>query len=72
MTGNCLDSGHRWWRACAIALRNLVTDRSGTTAVEYGVMVAGLSVAIIGIVFVLGDDLALQFKLIVASIESWV
>ena len=35
-------------------------------------MVAGLSVAIIGIVFVLGDDLALQFKLIVASIESWV
>ena len=53
------------WRAgsgLAQALRNLSRHNRGTTAVEYGLIVGGIAVAIIGEVFVIGEDLAVIFN----------
>jgi pilus assembly protein Flp/PilA len=40
----------------------LVRDRSGATAIEYGLLAAGISVIIIGTVFLLGDHLDQAFQ----------
>ncbi len=37
-------------------------DESGATAIEYGLIAAGIAVAIIGIVFALGNDIAAFFQ----------
>ena len=39
----------------------LVRDRSGATAIEYGLLAAGISVAIIATVFVLGTEINTLF-----------
>ena len=36
-------------------------DKSGATAIEYGLIAAGIAVAIIAIVFTLGNDIAALF-----------
>ncbi len=72
MAGMCFESFRAWRRRCGAALRELGFDRSGTTAVEYGIMVAGPSIAIIGIVFILGEDLAQQFRFVAVAIAAWV
>jgi pilus assembly protein Flp/PilA len=46
-----------YYRALAALKRD-----EGATAVEYGIMVAGIAVAIIAIVFLLGDTLAALFQ----------
>ena len=38
-------------------LRNFISDKSGATAIEYGLIAAGIAVAIIAAVFALGDEL---------------
>ena len=38
-------------------LRNFISDESGATAIEYGLIAAGIAVAIIAAVFALGDEL---------------
>ena len=42
-------------------VRKFVVDASGATAIEYGLIAAGIAVAIIVVVGALGDELALVF-----------
>lgn len=43
----------------ALTLKNrIINDLKGATAIEYGLIAAGIAVAIIIIVFTLGDNLA--------------
>ena len=42
-------------------LRNFVSDETGATAIEYGLIAAGIAVAIIAAVGLLGDSLAAMF-----------
>ncbi len=51
-------------------LRKLVAEESGATAIEYGLIAAGIAVAIIGIVFTLGNDLAAFFTAIDTKLTS--
>ena len=44
--------------------RRLGQDCSGAAAVEYGLIVAAIAAAIVGIVFLIGDDLVFLFELI--------
>jgi pilus assembly protein Flp/PilA len=37
-------------------------NREGATAIEYGLIAAGISVAIVSVVFFLGDDLEATFQ----------
>jgi pilus assembly protein Flp/PilA len=40
----------------------LLTDESGTTAIEYGVIAAGIAVAIVTVVYSLGTKLNTMFQ----------
>ena len=42
-------------------LRKLRDDESGATAIEYGLIAAGIAVAIVAIVFAIGDELVTLF-----------
>ena len=42
-------------------LMKFAKDESGATAIEYGLIAAGISVAIIGIVFIIGTQLTTLF-----------
>ena len=42
-------------------LKSFLKNESGATAIEYGLIAAGISVAIIGIVATLGDTLTATF-----------
>lgn len=42
----------------------------GATAVEYGIMVAGIAVAIIAVVFLLGDQLKALFNTVVEALPG--
>lgn len=48
-------------RLLGTVLERLGAENSGTTAVEYGIIVAAIAGAIIGIIFLIGDDLATLF-----------
>lgn len=43
-------------------LRRALTDESGATAIEYGLIAAGIAVAIITIVFTLGEEIQNMFN----------
>ncbi len=43
------------------SFKKFTTDESGATAIEYGLIAAGIAVAIILTVGLLGDELALMF-----------
>ncbi len=45
-------------------------DQSGATAIEYGLIVAGISLAVIGIVFAFGEDIAAYYQAIDTRITS--
>jgi pilus assembly protein Flp/PilA len=45
------------------------TDQSGATAIEYGLIAAGISVAIIGIVNGVGSKLAATFSSIQSQLK---
>ena len=47
-----------------------VNDESGATAIEYGLIAAGISVAIIGVVNALGSGLNSTFSTIIADLAS--
>ena len=54
-------------KAKAFAMvQEIKDDESGATAIEYGLIAAGIAVAIIGIVFTLGDQISAMF----ANIQS--
>ena len=50
--------------------RKLVDEESGATAIEYGLIAAGIAVAIIAIVFTLGNDIAAFFQAIDTKLTS--
>jgi pilus assembly protein Flp/PilA len=46
----------------AMGLKNsIINDIKGATAIEYGLIAAGIAVAIIAIVFTMGDNIAAMF-----------
>ena len=51
-------------------VRKLVDEESGATAIEYGLIAAGIAVAIIGIVFTLGNDIADFFQAVDTKLTS--
>ncbi|MEI9923751.1 MAG: Flp family type IVb pilin [Bradyrhizobium sp.] len=50
-------------------LRKFLTDESGATAIEYGLIAAGISLAIIAIVNGLGTKLNSKFSSINSSLK---
>ncbi len=51
-------------------IRNLLQDESGATAIEYGLIAAGIAVAIIAAVATLGDTLEGLFGKITAGLGT--
>lgn len=54
-----------YYRALAALKRE-----DGATAVEYGIMVAGIAVLIIGVVFALGGQLEKLFQIVVDALPG--
>jgi pilus assembly protein Flp/PilA len=50
-------------------LRRFAADQSGATAIEYGLIAAGISVAIIAVVNGLGTSLNAKFKSISTQLK---
>ena len=50
--------------------KSYLKSEDGATAIEYGLIAAGIAVAIIGIVFALGDELNNFFGMIQGQIAS--
>lgn len=51
-------------------LRNFVSDKTGATAIEYGLIAAGIAVAIIAAVGLLGESLATMFEEVGDELDS--
>ena len=51
------------------SFRRFVKDDSGATAIEYGLIAALVSVAIIGILSLLGDNLNATFKAVADNLN---
>ncbi len=51
-------------------LKAFYRDKSGATAIEYGLIAAGIAVAIIAAVFALGDDIKGFFEDVSSQLES--
>ena len=51
-------------------LRKLLGNKSGATAIEYGLIAAGIAVAIIVAVGLLGDNLSLMFDKVQKEIAT--
>ena len=51
-------------------LRNFVSDETGATAIEYGLIAAGIAVAIIAAVGLLGDSLASMFDDVAGELDG--
>lgn len=54
----------------AVIGKRFADKTKGATAVEYGLMVAGIAVAVIVIVFTLGDEVARLFTQIQTKLAS--
>jgi len=50
-------------------LKNFLTDESGATAIEYGLIAAGIALAVITVVNGLGSKLNTKFGSISASLK---
>jgi pilus assembly protein Flp/PilA len=50
-------------------LRNFYTNRQGATAIEYGLLAAGIAVAIIAVVAALGTQLNTTFTSVSSSLK---
>ncbi|MFL6807863.1 MAG: Flp family type IVb pilin [Bradyrhizobium canariense] len=51
------------------ALKNFLADETGATAIEYGLIAAGIALAIIAVVHGLGSKLNSKFGSISASLK---
>ena len=51
-------------------LKEFYRDKSGATAIEYGLIAAAIAVAIIGAVFALGEDITGFFEDVSAKLGS--
>jgi pilus assembly protein Flp/PilA len=52
------------------ALAGVAGDRSGATAVEYGIIVAGIAVTIIAAVSLVGEQMEILFNTISNAMET--
>jgi pilus assembly protein Flp/PilA len=52
----------------SILIRRFCADRSGSTAVEYGLVVALIAVVIVGAVTTVGANLSTQFNTVAANL----
>jgi pilus assembly protein Flp/PilA len=50
-------------------LKSFVKDESGATAIEYGLIAAGISVVIIGAISLIGEGLEARFDAIAEALE---
>jgi pilus assembly protein Flp/PilA len=50
-------------------LRDFLADETGATAIEYGLLAAGISLAIIAVVFGLGSRLSTRFTSVNTSLK---
>ena len=50
-------------------LKNFLTDESGATAIEYGLIAAGISIAIITVVASLGSTLNATFTTVSTALK---
>jgi len=50
-------------------IRNFIANERGATAIEYGLIAAGISVAIIAVVFSLGSSLNSTFSSISSQLK---
>ncbi len=51
-------------------IRKLTDDESGAAAIEYGLIVGGISIAIIATVFAIGDELNSFFLVVLTYLSS--
>ena len=51
-------------------LKEFYQDKSGATAIEYGLIAAAIAVTIIGAVFALGEDITGFFETVSSKLES--
>lgn len=42
--------------------KNIFNDTDGATAIEYGLIAAGIAIAIIAVIFTLGEDISVLFS----------
>jgi pilus assembly protein Flp/PilA len=59
----------KWRRKVKGLIRKFLGDESGATAIEYGLIAAGISLAIIAVVNGLGTTLNTQFTSISSSLK---
>jgi pilus assembly protein Flp/PilA len=52
------------------SIKRFMIDESGATAIEYGLIAAGISVAIIAVVNTLGSQLKATFTLIASQLAT--
>jgi pilus assembly protein Flp/PilA len=52
-----------------VLVKRFAKDQSGATAIEYGLIAAGISVAIIAVVQGLGDKLVTTFNKVEAALD---
>ena len=50
--------------------KNFAGDESGATAIEYGFIAAGIAIAIIGVVYTIGDTLTETFTTIDTGLQA--
>jgi pilus assembly protein Flp/PilA len=53
-----------------VRAQNLLSDAKGASAVEYGLLVAGIAAAIVAIVFVLGGQVDSAFTEVSSTISN--
>ena len=55
---------HRWpgLQSLALTARRFAADSSGATAIEYVILVAGIGLAIVALVFEIGDSVKGMFE----------
>jgi pilus assembly protein Flp/PilA len=51
-------------------LARFLKDESGVTAIEYGLIAAGIGVAIVMVVFTVGDDLEVIFNSVSEKLQE--
>jgi pilus assembly protein Flp/PilA len=51
-------------------IKKFVRDEQGATAIEYGLMAAGIGVAIMATVFLIGPELDRLFNLILTALRA--
>ena len=51
-------------------VQGFLKSEDGATAIEYGLIAAGIAVAIIAAVFVVGDDLSSLFDTVASNVSS--